>query len=155
MRKHRSFRRTVLYGAIVGVLFLVAIPVSSLAGIRGIEAIHDDEAPTVIVSWLISLGAAIVPVLALALYLHWLGATSRDAEREDVHIPTRVEDWLFGIGTTVAALAAVPILWLSYRGSIDAFGEGDLAFTVGYGVLGVVYFVFALFCVERYVQWMR
>ena len=144
-----------LYGAVVGVLFLVALPVSSLAGIRGIEAIHDDQPPTVILSWAISLGAAIVPVLALALYLHWLGVTSRDAEPEEVHIPTRLEDWLFGMGTTVAALAAVPIIWLSYRGSVGALGEGDLAFTVGYAVLGVVYFVFALFCVERYVQWMR
>ncbi|MGH8967809.1 MAG: hypothetical protein ACRDXB_21150 [Actinomycetes bacterium] len=148
-------RRTVLYGAIVGLLIAAASPVVYVATTRGIDAIQADNPAELIVSWGVALVAAIVAVVALALYMHWLGTTGREDEPHEIHIPTRSEDWLLGIGTTVAVAAAVPIVWFCYNAWLGSLSEGDLAFAVGYAVIAFVYVAFAVFCVERYVQWMR
>jgi hypothetical protein len=153
--RRRSLRTQLILGAIVALLVLVAVPVVFLAGRDGIDAVESGDGSTAIERLLVALVAVAVPVIAMAAYAHWLWVTSRPQQPHREHIPSRTEVVLLGAAVTAVAIAAWPVATYAARESLDAFEARALASGVLYGLLGIVYIAFALFCLVRYVRWVR
>lgn len=153
--RRRGRGRQVLFGAVVALLLAAAVPVVYLAGSDGIDAVRAGNGSEALERGLVALLAAFVPVLALAAYAHWLTVTPPLRADHEPHIPTSIEVWLVGALVAAIVVAGWPVVSYSYEQSTDAFAAADLVAGVGYGLLGLVYVAFALFCVKRYLEWIR
>lgn len=151
----RSLKRQLLLGALVAVLVFGAAPVIYVMVRDGIEAVRAGDAITAVEHAGIAVGAALVPVIALAAYAHWLSVTSRLPSGHTERVPTVAEDWFLGAAVVVVIFATWPVLTFSYEESRAAWLRFELAAAVGYGLLGVAYGAFAVLCVKRYWNWLR
>jgi hypothetical protein len=153
--RRRSLRTQLILGAVVALLVLVAVPVVFLAGRDGIDAVESGDGSTAIERLLVALVAVAVPVIAMAAYAHWLWVTSRPQEPHREHVPSRAEEVLLGAAVAAVAIAAWPVATYAAQESLDAFEARALTSGVLYGLLGIVYVAFALFCLVRYIRWVR
>ncbi len=100
--------------------------------------------------------AAVVGVLAPAMFSRWRNVTERpDRRTRRRHVPTVVE--IVAVGAVVAGLvvAAWPVVVLAYRGVLSALSSLELAWAVGYGVAGIAFLWLVVWSLTRYVPWQR
>jgi len=145
----------VSYGALVALLVIAAAPVAYVLGRDGLAALGEADATTAIVRGGLAVAAALVPIVALAVYTHWLDVTTRERDRRETHVPTVAEDWFLGALVAVIIFAGWPVVTFAYRETRQAFDALELAAAVGYGLLGCAYIAFVLLCVKRYIDWLR
>ena len=151
----RSLTRQILYGALVVLLTLAAAPVVFLMARDGIEAVRAGDPVTAALRGGVAVGVALVPVIALAAYAHWLSVTTRPGRPHEERVPTVVEDWILGAAVVLVLVAGWPILTFSYQESNAAWATFELAAAVGYGLVGFAYVAFAALCVKRYWDWLH
>lgn len=152
--KQRTRAQEVGYAGLVLTLALAAGILIWILGDRGIEAINDDRPQDAIIDGLVCLLGALIAVTALAVYAHWLAVTYRPGSP---HRRARVwwQDLLAGLGTVVVIMGTVPVVDYCYRTVRAGVDELRFAAVVGYGFIGLLAIAFALFCVVRFVGWMR
>lgn len=152
--KQRTRAQEVGYAGLVLTLALAAGVLIWIIGERGIEALNDDRPQDAIISGLICLLGALIAVTALALYAHWLAVTYRPGRpHRRAHVWWR--DLLAGVGTAIVIMAAVPIVSYCYDEVRDGVDELRFVAVVGYGFVGLAMASFALFCIVRFISWMR
>ncbi len=134
---------------------VAAAPVVYVAGRDGINDVRTGDASSALVRGALALVAALVPVVALTVYAHWLSVTTRPRSQRAPHVPTMAEDWFLGALVLVVVVAAWPVLAYAYRESRSAFATMELTAGVGFGLLAFGYVAFAIFCVKRYVDWLH
>lgn len=153
--RRRSPAAQVLSGVVVAVVMTAAAAVVYLAFAEGTAAIRAGQADHALKAGLVALGAAVVAVLALTGYGHWLAVTDPPVSRRGQRVPSLPELVLAGLAVAVLVVAAWPILSLAYQRAGRAYESLDLAPVVGWGVLAVAYVWFVVFSVEHFVGWVR
>ncbi|HEX6246309.1 MAG TPA: hypothetical protein VFZ64_00440 [Nocardioidaceae bacterium] len=153
--RRRSLEAQILAGLAVTAAVAVAVPVVYVGISEGTDAVRAGLPTRALQMGGAALVAAVVAVVALAAYSHWLGVTERPHERHEQRVPTLPEVVAVGVVVTVVVLAAWPVTSQVYTRSLEALADADYFWTVGYGALGLVYLWFALWSVGRYIPWVR
>jgi hypothetical protein len=153
--KRRSLLAQVLAGVAVAIVMTVAAAGVYVAYENGTAAIRDGQAVHALQVGLAALGAAVVAVLALTAYGHWLAVTDPPATSRSRRVPSVLELVAAGVVVGVLLVAAVPVLVGAWNRASAAYESRDLAWTVGWGLVGVAYVWFGIFCLEHYARWLR
>lgn len=136
-------------------LAIVGAAVLYVAGQIGVDAVSEGRSQDAIIFGGIALGSAMIPVVALAVFLHWIGVTERVRSPRAVHVPSLAEDILLGLAVVAVLAGGAFGTRASYLRAQAAYEVGDYALAVGFAVLGMTAVAFMLFCVVGYFRWLR
>lgn len=153
--RRRSLEAQVLVGLAVTVVVAVAAPVVYIGISEGTNAVRAGLPTKALQMGGAALLAAVVAVVALASYSHWLGVTERPQRQHEQRVPSLPEVVAVGVVVAVVVLAAWPLTSHTYTRSLEALADADYFWTVGYGALGLFYLWFAVWSVGRYIPWVR
>lgn len=153
--RRRSLEAQVLGGVVVALLVVAAVPVVYVGITEGTAAVRSGLGVRALQMGGIALGAAVVAVVALAAYAHWLSVTERPVAQTRRRRPGRLEIALVGVVVAAICVGAWPVLSEAYERSLAAFSETDLAWTVGYGLVGIAYAWLVVWSLARFVTWAR
>lgn len=153
--RRRTLAQQIVLGFGVCALAIVGAAVLYVAGQLGVDAVSEGRSQDAIIFGGIALGSAMVPVITLAVFLHWMGVTERIRSPRAVHVPSLAEDILLGLAVVVVLAGGALGTKLSYVRAQTEYEAGDYALAVGFAVLGLTAVAFMLFCVARYFRWLR
>jgi hypothetical protein len=153
--RRRSLEAQVLAGLVVAVLVVAGALVAYVAVTEGTAAVRAGLAVRALQMGGIAVGGAVVAVVAAATYAHWLNVTERSHREHREHRPGTWEIALAGVVVAVIGVGAWPVLTVAYDRSVVALSETDLAWAVGYVLLGIAYVWLLVWSLMRFVPWAR
>ena len=153
--RRRSLEAQILAGLVVAVLVVAGALVAYVAVTEGTAAVRAGLGVRALQMGGIAVVGAVVAVLAVATYAHWLNVTERSHRERREHRPGRWEVALAGVVVLALGGGAWPVLTEVYDRSTAALSETDLAWAVGYVLLGIAYVWLLVWSLMRYVPWAR
>ena len=153
--RRRSLEGQVLAGLVVAVLVVAGALVAYVAATEGTAAVRAGLGVRALQMGGIAVGGAVVAVVAAAAYAHWLNVTERTLRERREHRPRTWEIALGGVVVVAMGVGAWPVLTGAYERSVTALSDTDLAWAVGYALLGIAYVWLFVWSLMRFVPWAR
>lgn len=151
--RQRTLRRQLILGALVGVLALVGLAAVAWAVLGGIGAVRAGDAITAAELTLVALAAVAVPVLAIAVYAHWLDVTTRPRAPREAPPASPARKAVVGIVVTLLALAGRFVVPFVVDEVLLAWDERAITRGILFALGGLAYLAFTFFCILRYLRW--